>query len=61
MGKTKAQKTESVRIDADVLKKARRYVKDTPMTLGGWISSELRAILNGTAKRSKSSAAEGDL
>jgi DNA-dependent RNA polymerase auxiliary subunit epsilon len=44
-------KTESVRIDADVLKRVRSYVKDKRTNLGGFISMQLGAIMNRLDKR----------
>lgn len=40
------KESESVRIDKDVMRRARKYVDGTPMTLSGFISTELRAILD---------------
>ncbi len=42
----KKEELNSVRIDKAVLNRARKYVDGTPMTLSGWISSELRSVLN---------------
>lgn len=53
--KAAADKTEPVRIDKKVLKRARRYVDGTPMTLSGWISSEIKNALDKVAPISKKS------
>jgi hypothetical protein len=44
--KQQETKTEAVRIDSDVVKRARKYVESTRQTLSGFISVELRAVLD---------------
>lgn len=38
--------TEPVRIDKKVVSRIRKYVKDTPMTISGFISAELSAVMD---------------
>lgn len=45
MAKVTMKETESVRLDKKVVNRARRYVKDTQQTLGGFISVEINSIL----------------
>jgi hypothetical protein len=46
-----SMKTESIRIESEVLNRVREHVKDTRQTVGGFISYELEKIMNRIDKK----------
>ena len=47
--KQKEKLTEAVRLEKSVVDRARKYVEGTRQTLGGFISAELKAVLDQVA------------